>query len=178
MKRKEEKREKREIKKRGKKEEKKSRRERKKEREREREKEKERVRVEKKREAYVFCIQLRPVRRAVETRGRIVSAATVVSLAAAFRLAMTFFRDAAPVTRTTRSRGSSRGREGNGSTVIHVTRGQSPLIVVKRENRGKRVASCFESRIEVVSSLFSSSFLPSSVHGDRSTMSRRYAAER
>lgn len=96
MKRKEEKREKREIKKRGKKEEKKSRKERKKEREREREKEKERVRVEKKREAYVFCIQLRPVRRAVETRGRIVSAATVVSLAAAFRLAMTFFRDAAP----------------------------------------------------------------------------------
>lgn len=36
------------------------------------------------------------MRRAVETRGRIVSAATVVSLAAAFRLAMTFFRDAAP----------------------------------------------------------------------------------
>lgn len=134
----------------------------------------ERVRVEKKREAYVFCIQLRPVRRAVETRGRIVSAATIVSLAAAFRPAMTFFRDAAPCCHEDNTFPRIfAGKRVNGSTVIHATRGQSPSIVVNRENRGKRVASCFpnrESGIEVVSSLLSSSILPSSIHGDRSTM--------
>lgn len=114
------------------------------------------------------------MRRAVETRGRIVSAATIVSLAAAFRPAMTFFRDAAP--RCHEDNTFPRifaGKEVNGSTVIHATRGQSPSIVVNRENRGKRVASCFpnrESGIEVVSSLLSSSILPSSIHGDRSTM--------
>lgn len=68
------------------------------ERERERASERRRrsegyVRVEKKREAYVFCIQLRPVRRAVETRGRIVSAAILLSRP---RFSAMFFRHAAP----------------------------------------------------------------------------------